>query len=97
MNIKDYTRQELIENFDNMIKNSWTYDMMTKEEKEIWNFTFKEQFLEKAENIITFKKLSNNTYWHIMYVAYESYLAGLGYSNINGAVDWRRNENEPKF
>lgn len=69
--------EKLNSNFDNMIKNSWTYNRLTKEEKNrLLNA------LERSKDVVkgTYKQR-----WEILQAIYSSFLVGCGYNGFN----WR--------
>lgn len=75
--VKDKNR--VMSDFDDMIKNSWTYDKMTKEEKDKWVDVF--------TSVRTCDAI-NGTYeqrWKILQAIYGAYLNGIGYDNFS----WR--------
>lgn len=72
-------KENVIDDFHNMIINSWTYDKMTKLEKETWIKVLKH---------VEVTKCLRGTYearWSILQAVYHSYLLGLGYTDFN----WR--------
>lgn len=72
-------KENALNNFINMIKNSWTYAKLTKEEKE--------KFFETMQHIET-RNILKGTYkqrWEILNTIYYGFLVGVGYSPIN----WR--------
>lgn len=81
--IKENAKKDFIE----MIKKSWTYEKLTKEEKDNLAIVFFEDVrLEKA------LKGSYNHRWDILQIVYSSFLKGCGYTDFN----WRE-ENKGGF
>ena len=72
-------------NFNDMIQKSWTFNKLTKEERETWHHIITSPQLEQA------LKGGYDTRWHILQVVYSSFLAGVGYNGAN----WRENERQP--
>ena len=79
MNIEK-TKENAIILFDEMIKQSWTYAKMTKEEQEKWLQVLYDT--SRTENC-----LKGNFYqrWDILNAIYSAYLIGIGYTDFN----WR--------
>ena len=73
---------EIINKFNDMIHNSWTYQRMTKEEQNRWN-----ELLFENRTISSLKGC-DKVKWNILQACYHSYLIGLGYDNFN----WRESE-----
>jgi hypothetical protein len=71
-----------IHNFKVMIEQSWTYEKMTREEKDNW-----ERVLNSIQTLDSVKGSYNNR-WKVLQAIYNSYLLGLGY---NGFA-WREEE-----
>ena len=72
-------KNKVFDDFTAMIINSWTYDRMTKEEKD--------RIIYELNNTET-KKTIKGTYiqrWKVLHLMYESFLEGLGYKPIG----WR--------
>lgn len=72
-------KENALNNFINMIQNSWTYERLTKEEKE--------RFFETMQHIET-RNILKGTYnqrWENLNAIYYAFLLGVGYSPIN----WR--------
>lgn len=67
------------------IKESWTYDRLTKEEKETFEHIF---YSEQIKNIL---KGNKQQIWQILNMIYYSFLAGVGYSGYK----WREKEKTP--
>ena len=80
-------KEKALNNFIEMIQNSWTYGKMTKEEKD--------KLLELFNHTITKKALkgSYSKRWEILQAVYYSYLIGIGYDNFN----WRESEERGTF
>lgn len=70
--------------FDNMIKKSWTYKRLTKEEKESWYYTLNDV---KTLNVL---KGTFNQRWNVLQAIYGAFLNALGYNYNPG--DWRDDE-----
>lgn len=72
-------KSDALDNFITMIEKSWTYEKMTKEEKE--------RLYETFNHNITADALKGNydIRWKILQAIYYSFLKGLGYNNFN----WR--------
>lgn len=80
-------KDKVIEDFSKMIKDSWTWARLTKEEKDI----FMEHISwERTKNIL---KGTYNQRYEILNELYFFYLLGIGYIPIG----WRENEEETKF
>lgn len=77
-------KEKALYNFANMIRQSWTYGKMTREEKDNW-----EKVLNDIRTI-TCLKGNYNTRWNILQALYMSYLIGIGYNSFN----WRESEEE---
>lgn len=78
-------KEEALTNFIELIKNAWTVDKMTKEEKN--------RLFETLNNTQTQEALkgSYNQRWEILQAIFTSYLMGLGYNGYN----WRETERQP--
>lgn len=72
-------KENALNNYINMVKNSWTYEKLTKEEKtklcELFN----------SSRIIDILKGTYKQRWEILNTIYYGFLVGVGYSPIN----WR--------
>lgn len=80
-------KTKALENFYNMILNSWTYKKLTKEEKN--------KFDELMEHTRTQEALKG-TYkqrWEILQAIYGAFLYGCGYNGYN----WRSEEESQTF
>lgn len=73
--------------FSKIIENSWTFNRMTKEEKETWDHVIRS---EQAKNNI---KGTYQQRMEALSFVYSAFLAGLGYNGFN----WREKENTPNF
>ena len=75
-------KENALEDYIEMIQESWTYDRM--------NDTEKQQCIDTLRTIRTTSALKGNYYarWNILQAVYGAYLSGLGY---NGG-SWRENE-----
>lgn len=73
-------KNDAYDNFIDMIKNAWTWDKMTPEERSrcISAFTITRQFI----------KGSYSARWEMMHAIYEAFLIGIGCTSW----DWRREE-----
>lgn len=81
MKDKMQARQDFIE----MIKHSWTYNRMTKQEKDCCI-----HILRECELLGTYKQR-----WIILHSAYYSYLVGIGYPRRDEPCrDWRPEDKE---
>ncbi len=78
-------KEQVIEKFAKMIEQSWTYEKMTKKEKENWQRVINSSRLEKAVKGTTKQR------WETLQAIYESFLFALGYEN--GL--WREKEEIP--
>jgi hypothetical protein len=77
-------KEKVLEDFINMIKDSWTYARLTKEEKE--------NFIDHLSWQRT-KHILKGTYkqrWETLNELYWFYLLGIGYKDFN----WRESERE---
>ena len=81
-------KEKVFENFENMVKNSWTYDRLTLQEK---------GRLQEIINSMYTKKCIKGTYrqrWDTLQAIYHSFLVALDYK----AVGWREKlEKTPLF
>ena len=75
-------KEKALYDFKVMIEKSWTYEKMTREEKDNW-----ERVLNDVRTI-TCLKGNYNTRWNILQALYMSYLIGIGYDSFN----WRESE-----
>ena len=75
-------KEKAFYDFKVMIEKSWTYEKMTREEKDNW-----ERVLNDIRTI-TCLKGNYNTRWNILQAIYMSYLIGIGYDSFN----WRESE-----
>lgn len=75
-------KEEVLENWYNMIKKSWTYDRLTSKER------------QRLDDVITSCQLNNclsgtaRHRWNILQAIYYSYLLGVGYDSPN----WRQEQ-----
>lgn len=72
-------KENVLNDFKEMIVNSWTYQKMTYEEQKR---LFEEFDHVRVDNAL---KGNYNARWNILQAVYGSYLAGLGYNSFN----WR--------
>lgn len=72
-------KEKALYDFKVMIEQSWTYEKMTREEKDNW-----ERVLNDIRTI-TCLKGNYDTRWNILQALYMSYLIGIGYDSFN----WR--------
>ena len=72
-------KNNVIDDYNKMIVNSWTYEKMTHEERDRW--------YDILRHIKITKCLRGNydSRWDILNAIYHSYLIGIGYTNF----DWR--------
>lgn len=78
-------KENVLQDFINMIQNAWTFDKMTEGEKK--------RLFETLHDIPT-TIATKGTYqqrWEILQAIFSAYLAGLGYSGF----DWRETEKQP--
>ena len=75
-------KEKALYDFKVMIEKSWTYEKMTREEKDNW-----ERVLNDVRTI-TCLKGNYDTRWNILQALYMSYLIGIGYDSFN----WRESE-----
>lgn len=78
-------KNEALKDYKKMIVNSWTYERMTKEEKQ--------RLFEMFDNVQTAEALkgSYSQRWEVLQALYNSFLLALGY-----CWNWReKNENAP--
>lgn len=73
-------KENVIYEFNNMIKNSWTYEKMTTKEKLVWNNDVLGSV--RTNNAL---KGNYNQRWNILQAIYGAYLYGIGYDDFN----WR--------
>lgn len=79
-------KENALKDYEEMIKKSWTYEKMTKEEKErLHNLLY-------HNTTINSLKGTYNQRWEILHSVYYAYLIGLGYNPT-----WREKEETPKF
>lgn len=86
--MEKFKKENVKKEFLEMIKNSWTFNKMTAEEKT--------KLFETMENVTTAEAVKGNyrTRWTILQSIYSSFLIGLGYNGFN----WRSGEeNAPNF
>ena len=76
-------KENVIEKFDEMIKNSWTYNKMTIEEKSKWNNILYSEYPTRD-----CLKGNYNQRWKVLNALYRAYLIGIGYTDFN----WRETE-----
>ena len=83
----DFDKEQARDNYFEMIKDSWTYGKLTKEERE--------RFTELLYSIQVSNCLKGNykQRWEIVQAIYHSFLVGLNYNPIN----WREDEDIPLF
>lgn len=77
-------KEKALYDFKVMIEQSWTYEKMTREEKDNW-----ERVLNDVRTI-TCLKGNYDIRWNILQALYMSYLIGIGYDSFN----WRESESE---
>ena len=72
-------KENVLQEFITMMENSWTYQKMTKEEKE--------RLINVLNDVRTQEALKGACYyrWHILQSIYHAYLIGIGYDSFN----WR--------
>lgn len=75
-------KDNILYDFNDMIKYSWTYERMTQTEKDNWNVVL---FSTRTANAI---KGTYNQRWNILQALYGAYLIGIGYDNFS----WRENK-----
>ena len=81
-------KDNVLYDFNDMIKNSWTYEKMTEDEQNNW--------FEKVVNNVRTEKCLKGTYiqrWEILQAMYNAYLVGIGYTDFN----WRCNDEDKTF
>ena len=83
--MKEKIKENILNDYKNIIFHSWTYSKMTKEEKQ--------KLIETFDNIQTQEALKGtyNQRWAILQAIYTSFLNGLGYDGFN----WRETEKQP--
>lgn len=79
------SKQALFHKSIEMIKQSWTYARLTKEERERLLDVLSTEFGVLRDDNKRLNRLSDDTYWRILYIAYSCYLKGVGYTTSN----WR--------
>ena len=75
------TKENALYLFDDMIKKSWTYERLTKEEKESWYYT-----LNDVRTLDVLKGTFNQR-WSILQAIYGAFLNALGYDKE--PMNWR--------
>lgn len=80
MKNKETAKQDFVK----MIKNSWTYNRMTQEEKDACLSCFTTMKVEKA------MKGTYENRWSVLHALYEAYLKGIGYNGWN----WRESNDD---
>ena len=86
--MKDKKRQEnfnIMYNHKKMLEKSWTYEKLTKEEKETFEHIF------SSDNLLNILKGTEKQKINILNMIYSSFLAGLGYNGFN----WRETQEKP--
>lgn len=75
-------KDNILYDFNDMIKNSWTYNKMTEDEQNAW--------FEKVINTERTQNSLKGTYnqrWNILQALYGAYLIGIGYDNFSWRED----------
>lgn len=80
-------KENVLQDFINMIEKSWTYDRLTEKEKENLQAVF------ESVQITNALKGTYKQRWEILQVAYTSFLYALNYT----ATGWREQEETPLF
>ena len=70
-------KEKVIQNFNNMIKRSWTYNRLTEKEKEKWNET-----INHTRSLEIIKGTAKQR-WNILNGLYFAFLNGCGYNSYN--------------
>ena len=72
-------KNDVLDDFIEMMKSSWTYEKMTNNEKI--------KLIDVLNDVRTQEALKGTYYnrWHILQAIYHSYLIGIGYTDFN----WR--------
>jgi hypothetical protein len=78
-------KENVLENFKNMIKKAWTYDKMTTQEQNALMDVL------NHPNTTTALKGKYHQRWDVLNAIYWGYLKGLGYNGFN----WREEEEQP--
>lgn len=81
----DKVKENAKYDFNDMIQKSWTFDKLTKSERETWEHIITSEPLKKA------LKGGYDSRWQILQIVYSSFLAGVGYNGAN----WRENKEKP--
>lgn len=85
--LKQEKNLDIIYNYKELLKKSWTYDKMTKEEKETFDKIFSlsnRQLVDNLSGKENQKKMTLN-------IIYSAFLAGIGYNGFS----WREEEKKP--
>lgn len=75
-------KEDALFNFKKMIRQSWTYQKLTKEEQDQLEKTFEDTAVKKAI------KGTYNQRWETLQAIYHAFLLGVGYNSFN----WREKE-----
>ena len=78
-------KENVINEFDVMIKQSWTYNKMTEKEKERWNNVLNDKQIKDS------LKGKYEQRWISLNAIYHSFLIGIGFTGW----DWRSDEKDP--
>ena len=79
-------KSDALDNFIKMIESSWTYEKLTRQEKE--------QLYETFYHTITNEAVKGNydTRWKILQAIYHSFLKGCGYNSFNWREDAKNDD-----
>lgn len=77
----EMNKDNVLVNFEEMIRNSWTYGKMTQKEKENWEHVL---YHNMTNNCL---KGNYKQRWCILQAIYYAYLIGIGYDNFNWRED----------
>lgn len=84
-------KENIVNNYNRMTVESWTYGRMTQEEKDKWN-----KLLETNRILETLKGTYNQR-WEILNSIYYAYLLGIGYDSPNWRSTKEELETMPQF
>lgn len=82
------TKINILNEYIEILKASWTYAKLTEEEKERFNHIF---YSEQIKDVLKGKKLQ---IYKNLNMVYSSFLAGVGYT---GGCNWREEYQQPQF
>lgn len=85
--LKQEKNLDIIYNHKEFLKKSWTYEKLTKEEKEIFDKIFSLSNRQLVDNLSGKENQKRMT----LNIIYSAFLAGIGYNGFS----WREEEKKP--